>query len=63
LTLGLGDITSTDPVARFFMILESGTGFIFLGLMISYVPLLHQAYGLREVGNMLLHSRTGHPIW
>lgn len=61
LTLGLGDITSTDPVARFFMILESATGFIFLGLMISYVPLLHQAYSSREVGNMLIHSRTGHP--
>jgi hypothetical protein len=60
LTLGLGDITSTDPVARFFMILESATGFIFLGLMISYVPLLDQAYGSREVGNMLIHSRTGH---
>jgi hypothetical protein len=60
-TLGLGDFTSTDPVARFFMILESGTGFISLSLMISYVPLLHQACGSREVGNMLIHSRTGHP--
>jgi hypothetical protein len=29
--------------------------------MISYVPLLHQAFGSREVGNMLIHSRTGHP--
>jgi hypothetical protein len=61
LTFGLGDITSTDPLARFFMILESATGFIFLGLMISYVPLLHQAYASREVGKMLIHSRTGHP--
>jgi hypothetical protein len=61
LTLGLGDITSADPVARFFMILEAGTGFIFLGLMISYMPVLHQAYGSREVGSMLFRTRIGHP--
>jgi hypothetical protein len=61
LTLGLGDITSTDPVARFFMILEAATGYTFLGLMISYMPVIHQAYAAREVGNVLIHSRTGHP--
>jgi hypothetical protein len=60
-TLGLGDVTSTDPVARFFMILESGTGYVFLGLLISYMPVLHQAYGAREVGDMLIRSRTGQP--
>jgi hypothetical protein len=61
LTLGLGDITSADPLARFCMILETGTGYIFLGLMITYMPLLHQAYGSREVVNLLIHSRAGHP--
>ena len=61
LTLGLGDITSTDPVARFFMILEAGTGYTFLGLIITYMPLLDQAYGAREVGNLLIHSRAGRP--
>jgi hypothetical protein len=61
LTLGLGDITSADPVARFFMILEAGTGYTFLGLMISYMPVLHQAYAAREIENTLIHSRTGHP--
>ena len=61
LTLGLGDITSINPVARFFMVLESGTGYIFLGLIITYMPLLHQAYGSREVGNLLIHSRAGNP--
>jgi hypothetical protein len=60
-TLGLGDITSVDPLARFFMILETGTGYIFLGLIITYMPLLHQAYGAREIGNLLIHSRAGHP--
>ena len=61
LTLGLGDITSTDPLARFFIILETGTGYIFLGLIITYMPVLEQAYGSREVGNLLIHSRAGHP--
>jgi hypothetical protein len=61
LTLGLVDVTSGDPFGRLFMILETGTGYIFLGLMITYMPLLHQAYGSREVGNLLIHSRVGHP--
>ncbi len=61
LTLGLGDITSTDPIARSFVILEAGTGYVFLGLIITYMPVLEQAYGSREVGNVLLHSRAGHP--
>jgi hypothetical protein len=61
LTLGLGDIVSADPLARFFMILETGTGYIFLGLIITYMPLLHQAYAAREIENLLIHSRAGHP--
>lgn len=61
LTLGLGDVTSSDPIGRLFVILESGTGYLFLGLMVSYMPVLEQAYGEREVGNLLLHSRAGHP--
>jgi hypothetical protein len=60
-TLGLGDITSTDPLARFYMILETGTGYIFLALIITYMPVLDQAYGAREVDNLLIHARAGHP--
>jgi hypothetical protein len=61
LTLGLGDITSTDPTARAFMILETATGYIFLGLIITYMPALEQSYGEREADNLLIHSRAGHP--
>jgi hypothetical protein len=61
LTLGLGDVTSADPVGRLFVILEAGTGYIFLALIITYMPLLDQSYGLREVGNLLIHSRAGRP--
>ena len=30
LTLGLGDVTSSDAIARLFILLEAGTGYIFL---------------------------------
>jgi len=61
LTLGLGDVTSPDAIARLFILLEAGSGYIFLALMITYMPVLEQAYGAREVGNMLIHSRAGRP--
>ncbi len=61
LTLGLGDVTSSDPLARFFVQLEAGSGYMFLALMITYMPVLEQAYGAREVGGLLIHSRAGSP--
>ncbi len=61
LTLGLGDVTSPDPLGRMFMILEAATGFIFLGLIITYMPLLDQAYATREVGSLIFRSRAGSP--
>jgi Ion channel len=61
LTLGLGDVTSPDPIGRLFVIMEASSGFIFLGLMISYMPLLEQSYSAREVGNLLILSRAGRP--
>jgi Ion channel len=60
-TLGLGDVTFADPIARLFIILEASTGYLFLGLIITYMPTLEQAYGEREVGNQLIHSRAGRP--
>ncbi len=61
LTLGLGDVTSPDAIARLFILLEAASGYIFLALMITYMPVLEQAYGAREIGNMLIHSRAGRP--
>jgi Ion channel len=61
LTLGLGDVTSPDPLARLFVLLEAGTGYTFLALIITYMPVLEQAYGAREVANLRIHSRVGHP--
>jgi hypothetical protein len=61
LTLGLGDVTSPDAIARLFILLEAGTGYIFLALIITYMPVLEQAYAAREVGNQMIHSRAGRP--
>jgi hypothetical protein len=61
LTLGLGDVTSADPVGRLFVLLEAASGYIFLAFIITYMPVLEQAYGAREVGNLLIHSRAGSP--
>ena len=61
LTLGLGDVTSPHPFDRFLVIIEAATGFVFLGLIITYMPLLDQAYSSREVGSLLIMSRAGSP--
>ena len=61
LTLGLGDVTCTDPLGRMFILLEAASGYVCLAIIITYLPLLDQAYGSREIGNMLIHSRAGRP--
>ena len=58
--LGLG-MSPLRTVGRLFILLEAGSGYIFLGLIITYMPVLEQAYGAREVGNLLIHSRAGRP--
>ena len=47
LTLRLGDVTSPDTITRLFILLEAGSGYIFLALIITYMPVLEQAYGGR----------------
>ena len=60
-TLGLGDVTPRTTLARGLTILESGTGFAFLALVIGYVPLISQAYSRREVSISMLDARAGSP--
>jgi hypothetical protein len=36
-------------------------GFIFLALVISYVPVLYQAFSRRELRSSLLDARAGSP--
>ena len=60
-TLGLGDVAPQGPLARLLTVVESGTGFAFLAIMIGYLPTLYQAFSRREVNITLLDARAGSP--
>lgn len=60
-TLGLGDVTPHSGLARVVTVVESGTGFGFLALVIGYLPVLYQAFSRREVNISLLDARAGSP--
>jgi hypothetical protein len=60
-TLGLGDVAPLNPLGRALVMLEAGTGIVFLAMIIGYLPILHQAYVQREVDVHLLEARAGSP--
>ncbi len=60
-TLGLGDVLPTTSFARFLVVLESGTGFGFLAVVISYLPVLYAGFSRREASITLLDARAGSP--
>jgi hypothetical protein len=60
-TLGYGDITPTHGFGRAMSVIESGLGFAFLAVIISYLPVLYQAYSQREMTIGLLDARAGSP--
>src|SRR6266851_1179304 len=60
-TLGLGDVLPHTALGRLLVVLEAGMGFAFLALIISYIPVLSQAFSQREVNVSLLDARAGSP--
>ncbi len=60
-TLGFGDFTPVSPLGRFLAVLETGIGFGFLAVVISYLPVLYQSFSHREVTIALLDARAGSP--
>jgi len=60
-TLGLGDVTPQTAAARVMTILEAGTGFGFLAVVMGYFPVLYGAFSRREVSIALLDARAGSP--
>ena len=60
-TLGMGDVTPHTPLARVVTVAEAGTGFGFLAVVISYLPVLYGAFSRREVNISLLDARAGSP--
>ncbi|MDE3181736.1 MAG: two pore domain potassium channel family protein [Acidobacteriota bacterium] len=60
-TLGIGDVTPRSGVARLITVIESGTGFGILAIVISYLPVIYSAFSKREVNISLLDARAGSP--
>lgn len=60
-TLGYGDMVATGTVGRLLSVAESGLGFVFLAAIVSYLPVLYQAFSRREITILLLDARAGSP--
>jgi Ion channel len=60
-TLGIGDVTPRSALARFITVVESGTGFGILAIVISYLPVLYAAFSQREANITLMDARAGSP--
>jgi hypothetical protein len=60
-TLGLGDLHPTSDAARVITVIEAGTGFGFLAMVIAYVPVLYQSFARREARITMLDAWAGSP--
>lgn len=60
-TLGYGDVVPRAGLPRLLAVVESGVGFMFLALIIGYVPIIYQAFSRREAEITLLDARAGSP--
>jgi hypothetical protein len=60
-TLGIGDVVPHTAFERFVVVMESGLGLGFLALILSYLPVIYQAFSRREVNIVLLDARAGSP--
>jgi hypothetical protein len=60
-TLGMGDVVPHTQGERNLAVMEAGLGFGFLALVISYLPVIYQAFSRREVNIVLLDARAGSP--
>jgi hypothetical protein len=60
-TLGLGDLRPDSTFSRVITVIEAGAGFGFLALVITYLPVLYQAFSRRELNVSLLDARAGSP--
>src|ERR1700676_4955732 len=60
-TLGPTDSGPVSEAARWLMVIEAGTGFGFLAIIMGYFPVLYGAFSRREVNISLLDARAGSP--
>jgi hypothetical protein len=60
-TLGYGDLVPIHRWSRTLSVVEAGVGFAFLAVVISFLPVLYQAFSRREITISLLDARAGSP--
>jgi len=60
-TSGPSDAGPLTGAARWIMVVEAGTGFGFLAIVMGYFPVLYAAFSRREVNISLLDARAGSP--
>ena len=60
-TLGFGDLTPTAPLGKALAVVEAGTGFGLIAVIIGYLPVLYQLFSRRETHVILLDARAGSP--
>jgi hypothetical protein len=60
-TLGYGDVTPQTPLSKALAVFEAGTGFGFIAIVISYLPVLYQMFSRREMHVIQLDARAGSP--
>lgn len=61
LTLGYGDVSPITTAGRTIAVLEAGTGFGFLALVIGYLPVFYGAFSSREISITLMDGQAGSP--
>lgn len=60
-TVGYGDVAPRTPWTRAVAVAEGATGFGFFAVVITYLPVLNQAFGRRESFIGRLDARAGSP--
>jgi Ion channel len=60
-TLGYGDVNPAGAAGRVLSVAEAVVGFGFLAVVVSYLPVLYQAFSRREAAISLLDARAGSP--
>lgn len=58
-TLGYGDQIPLNPMGKFLSVVEAGTGFGFLAVVIGYLPIMYGEFARRETAITLLDSKAG----
>ncbi len=60
-TLGYGDVIPIGNLSRALAVIESATGLGYFAVVISYMPVLYQAFGRRESLIAILDARASSP--